>query len=108
MSERTTQEIQSHAQAALSGSPIYDLRTLRVESDHENGLLISGTVASFYHKQLAQELVRAIAADAIVVNLIHVADGYTRESLESPHDRLKKARAAGDPPIRIQRTPTPK
>jgi hypothetical protein len=35
-------------------------------------LLISGCVSSYYHKQLAQEAVRAVAEELDVVNSIEV------------------------------------
>jgi len=60
------------AQSALSESPIFDLRDLLVEEGDE-GLVLRGSVASFYHKQMAQELVRAVVGrDIDVVNSIDV------------------------------------
>ena len=59
------------AQTALSGSPIYELRDLKVRPTRKD-LVISGTVSSFYHKQLAQEVVRSVCGDASVVNSIRV------------------------------------
>ncbi len=55
-------ELQLRAQAALAKSPFYELRNLRVEH-HPGGLLISGAVSSFYYKQIAQEVVRAVCKD---------------------------------------------
>jgi osmotically-inducible protein OsmY len=69
-------DVQPRAQNALAGSPIFELRDIRVEQ--QNGtLLISGTVSSFYHKQLAQEVVRAVCkqcteAEIDVVNSVEV------------------------------------
>jgi len=72
MTPISSSEIQPRAQMALRNSPIYELRDLHVE--HLDGtLLISGVVSSFYHKQLAQEVVRSVCRDAEVVNAIHVA-----------------------------------
>ncbi len=62
---------QPKAQHALSESPIYELRDLQVEVT-DDGLLISGTVDSFYHKQLAQEAVRAAVGQVPMVNRIFV------------------------------------
>jgi len=65
--------VEPRAQVALANSPIYELRDLLVE--HRNGcLLISGSVSSFYHKQLAQEVVRAVceSIEIEVVNSIRV------------------------------------
>jgi len=72
----TAKDVQSKAQRALSASPVYALRELLVECDGET-LVISGQVTSFYHKQLAQEIVRHAVervedADVEVVNAIHV------------------------------------
>ncbi len=103
MSELAQQEFQPRAQAALSGSPIYTLRDLRVEQTDE-GLLISGTVDSYYHKQLAQEVVRAVAPSAEVVNRIRVqeesirTDRLDRMKNGEPHDRQTRAGRQSQPP----------
>lgn len=68
----TVESVQSRAQSALSNSPIFDLRGLRVE-EVEGGLLLSGSVSSYYHKQLAQEAVRAVALGVPIMNSIRVA-----------------------------------
>ena len=64
-------DVQPRAQAALTSSPFYDLRDLQVEQ-HGEALLISGSVSSFYHKQLAQEVVRSVCKGIEVVNSIQV------------------------------------
>lgn len=64
-------EAQRRAQSALTSNPVYSLRELTVES-RDDSLLISGSVSSFYHKQLAQEAVRAVAGPMNVVNSVHV------------------------------------
>ena len=73
MPKLATREFQPQVQAqtALAKSPIYDLRDLRVEQ-YNGSLMISGTVSSFYYKQLAQEVVRAICRDVEVINSILV------------------------------------
>jgi hypothetical protein len=76
MPVETAKDVQSKAQQALSASLVYALRELLVECDGET-LVISGQVTSFYHKQLAQEIVRHAVervedADVEVVNAIHV------------------------------------
>ena len=71
MAATVVEEVQSRAQAALGNSPFYELRELQVEQ-RRDGLLISGCVSSFYHKQLAQEVVRSVSADAKVINSIYV------------------------------------
>ncbi len=64
-------ETLARAQAALRCSPFYELRDLQVDQ-REGALSISGTVSSFYHKQLAQEVVRNVCPDSAVVNAIEV------------------------------------
>jgi hypothetical protein len=76
MSHPPVHDVSPHVQSALCSSPISELRELQIEQ--KDGLLcISGTVSSFYHKQLAQEAVRAICQeyerrDLEVVNRICV------------------------------------
>ncbi len=53
-------------------SPFYALRELQVQREGD-ALLISGRVSSFYHKQLAQEVVRHAAEGVEVVNSIEVS-----------------------------------
>jgi osmotically-inducible protein OsmY len=64
-------DVQPSAQQALAASPVYALRDLQVEQQGGT-LLISGEVSSFYHKQLAQEVVLHAAEGVEVVNSIHV------------------------------------
>jgi hypothetical protein len=64
-------DVRPRAQAALANSPFYELRELLVEA-RDGALLISGRVTSFYHKQLAQEVVRSVCTGAAVVNSINV------------------------------------
>ncbi len=65
------EDIQTRAQTALSNSPFYELRELRVDHRHES-LILSGCVSSFYHKQLAQEVIRSVCRDTKVINKIRV------------------------------------
>jgi hypothetical protein len=65
------EDVQPRAQAALANSPFYELRQLRVEWRGET-LGLSGCVSSFYHKQLAQEVVRSVCNEIEVVNSIQV------------------------------------
>ena len=71
MSVSVVDEVWPRAQAALANSPFFELRELLVEA-RDGTLLISGRVSSFYHKQLAQEVVRSVCSDAEVVNSISV------------------------------------
>jgi hypothetical protein len=70
--QRALSEVLPLAQSALSESPIFDLRDLVVEAG-EDALVLHGSVSSFYHKQMAQEVVRAVAGREVdVVNSIAV------------------------------------
>jgi hypothetical protein len=71
MAATVIEEVQPRAQAALANSPFYELRELQVEQ-RDDTLLISGCVSSFYHKQLAQEVVRSVCTGIKVVNAIRV------------------------------------
>jgi hypothetical protein len=78
MTTTIADSVQPRAQAALTNSPFYELRELRVEQ-RSGALVISGCVSSFYHKQLAQEVVRSVCAGIEVVNSIRVElDGEAR------------------------------
>lgn len=68
----TVESVQFRAQSALSNSPIFDLRGLSVE-EVAGGLLLTGSVSSYYHKQLAQEAVRTVTLGVPVMNSIRVA-----------------------------------
>ncbi len=65
--------------SALRSSPLFDLRELKVEDDGAGCVFIRGLVGSFYHKQLAQEAVRAVVKklDYKVVNHVEVIDALT-------------------------------
>jgi hypothetical protein len=73
-------DFQPRAQAALSKSPFYELHELQVE-DRDGVLLISGTVTSFYHKQLAQEVVRSVCQEIEVINSTCVVPEELSDSL---------------------------
>lgn len=73
-------EIMAEAQRALSASPIYDLRDLQVELV-DGSLLLSGRVGTFYHKQLAQEVVRNVADGVRLVNSVDVE--YAKTALQN-------------------------
>jgi hypothetical protein len=73
----SAKDVQAKAQQALSSCPVYALRELVVERDGET-LVITGHVTSWYHKQLAQEIVRHVLeevgeVDVEVSNAIDVA-----------------------------------
>ena len=67
----TAKDVQAKAQQALSECPVFALREVLIERDGD-ALVLVGQVSSFYHKQLAQEIVRQITEGFEVVNTIHV------------------------------------
>ena len=79
----TIGDILTRARAVLSHSKVLRLRGLAVYSS-EGQIILRGKVPLFYHKQLAQELVRMAVEGVEVVNLIDVVyrpeeeDGFPR------------------------------
>jgi BON domain len=71
------------AKAALAKSRIFDLRCLDVEQDGDS-VVLRGRVDSYYHKQLAQELVRIALDGQGVVNAICVVYRPLHSSDEMP------------------------
>ena len=67
----TLSDVAARAQTVLRKSPVHALRSLTVRWDGEQ-LMLLGRVCSFYHKQLAQEVIRAVAKDIRVRNKIEV------------------------------------
>jgi len=63
-------DLLARARARLSASKIRDLRRLAVTQDGES-IKLSGRVSSYYHMQLAQELVRG-ECGGVVVNEMQV------------------------------------
>ena len=64
------------AKAVLGRSRIFDLRSLDVEQEADC-VVLRGSVDSFYHKQLAQELVKMHMGGVEVINEIDV--DYSRD-----------------------------
>ena len=73
----------SRAKAVLKRSRIFDLRALEVE-ELDDALVLRGTVDSYYHKQLAQELVKMSLDGVEVVNEILV--DYSQRRVEDDCD----------------------
>ena len=71
MMEHVLADIEGRVQSALAASPITALRELRVER-HGSSLHLHGSVGSYYHKQLAQEVARSMADNLEVLNLVAV------------------------------------
>ena len=76
MAQTLLSDVAFQAKAALSRSRIFDLRRLSVEQDGDF-VVLRGHVDSFYHKQLAQELVRTAIDGVEVINAISVV--YRRD-----------------------------
>ena len=76
MISSSMKDIRSRVATALAASNVPRLRFIQVELDdsHENAVCLSGRVASFYQKQLAQEVVRAIDREVEVRNNLHVEE----------------------------------
>lgn len=66
-----TEKVESRARTVLADSPVYRLRQLQVERVGD-ALMISGNVDTYYHKQMAQEVVRTVCDGVKVVNSISV------------------------------------
>ena len=83
MAQLLLSNVASRAKAVLSRSRIFDLRKLLVEEEGDT-VVLRGRVDWFYHKQLAQELVKATLENVEVVNDIQVA--YRRERIDEEFD----------------------
>lgn len=59
-------------ETALARSAVFAGRNLRFEV-HEDGVVLRGIVRSYYHKQLAQESLRAISGLARITNELEVS-----------------------------------
>lgn len=67
----STSEVQTRINHALKGSPHY--LGAEVVGTHDEGIVVlQGRVDTFYHKQVAQELLRKLDGVERVVNLLEV------------------------------------
>ena len=64
-------DVAKAASEVLANSSVRELRQLRVDRSADK-LQLTGLVRSFYHKQLAQETVRSVAAGLTLVNRVRV------------------------------------
>jgi hypothetical protein len=71
MAETLLTDVVEQARSALAQSRIYVLRQLQVLPDGD-AIVLQGDVDSYYHKQLAQELVRMAVVRTEVINDISV------------------------------------
>ncbi len=74
MISSSMKDIRSRVVTALAASSIPRLRRVQVELDNTT-VCLRGNVTSFYHKQIAQEVVRAVDRDIDVRNDLHVEQG---------------------------------
>jgi len=81
MAEICLTDAATQAKAALTRSRIFDLRRLVVVQDGD-AVVLRGRVSSFYHKQLAQEVVRNATDGAEVINAIRVVYQVERRTAE--------------------------
>jgi osmotically-inducible protein OsmY len=81
MAELCLRDAAALAKAALTDSRIFDLRRLTVAQDGD-AVVLRGRVSSFYHKQLAQEVVRNATDGAEVINAIRVVYQVDRRDAE--------------------------
>lgn len=69
--ESTQHDVAQAVSLVLASSSVRDLRQIRVDRNDDQ-IQLSGTVRSFYHKQLAQEAVRLVVGGMQVVNRVDV------------------------------------
>jgi hypothetical protein len=74
MAHALVSTLADRARHILGRSRIFDLRALEVEQA-DDSVVLRGSVDSYYHKQLAQELVRTSIDGVEVINEIHVDYG---------------------------------
>jgi BON domain-containing protein len=85
MAHTLLSDFASQAKAILRRSRIFDLRCLEVDQEADC-VVLRGSVDSFYHKQLAQELLKTAIDGVEVINEIHV--DYSRQRAEDDCDWL--------------------
>ena len=76
-------DVASLAKAVLCNSRIFDLRALEVDQEADC-VVLRGSVDSFYHKQLAQEMIKTSLEGVEVINEIRV--DYSRERADDDCD----------------------
>ncbi len=79
MAQSLLTSIANRAKAVLKRSRIFDLRALVVEQE-DDCVVLRGSVDSFYHKQLAQELLKTEMEGVEVINEIRV--DYSRPTTD--------------------------
>jgi hypothetical protein len=71
-------DMAEEASAVLRKSPYRDIRDIAVDVVQSNRLRLCGVVASFYFRQLAQEMIRQLAASqgTVICNEIQVENRF--------------------------------
>jgi BON domain len=85
MAQTLLSNVASQARAVLAKSRIFDLRRLEVEHAADC-VVLRGSVDSYYHKQLAQELLKTAIEGIEVINQIDV--DYNRNRAADDNDWL--------------------
>jgi hypothetical protein len=67
----TNDPLQSRAKEVLEGSPVSSLHGLRVE-ETETEVIVTGSVSSYYLKQLAQEALIPLLRSRTLLNRVEV------------------------------------
>ena len=83
MTQSLLTDVASLARAVLGNSRIFDLRALDVDQESDC-VVLRGSVDSFYHKQLAQEMIKNSLEGIEVINEIRV--DYSRERADDDCD----------------------
>jgi osmotically-inducible protein OsmY len=69
--QQSRNDLRGVVESALARSLYFSGKNLRFEV-HEDGVVLRGTVRSYYHKQLAQESLKSISGVARIHNEIEV------------------------------------
>lgn len=66
------QALDARIHTAISENPYLARRNLRFETADEGRVILRGAVASYYHKQMAQEALRRLDGVSQIDNLLEV------------------------------------
>jgi hypothetical protein len=80
MADALPQDLAATVKRALGKCPVFAVRQLDVQTQ-DGALVIVGNVRTYYHKQMAQEVVRSVMRDAVgharILNRVEVVDTDT-------------------------------
>lgn len=93
-------EIAKAAQDRLHTSPYFALRSIMAEF-HEGAIVLRGRVASYYHKQMAREVVRRVdGIGGVIINLVEVIQGAGVSTLKAAGEH--SASSGGEPHVGLE------